>query len=151
MLTRLLVVVVSFTAVTLGADFAGTWKLNIAKSTLKGSNSNIASETMKIEQTTANTYHIVYEMVTKTGDKQNPELTVTFDGKEHPREGKTGATEIAEHPNSTTWKTTRYRDGKVIGGITAVVAADNRTHTATTKNVGQDGITVEEIYFFERQ
>jgi hypothetical protein len=44
----------SFTLMAADSSFAGTRKLNIPKSTLKGTGSEIASETMTISETGSN-------------------------------------------------------------------------------------------------
>ena len=59
---------ISFSPIALAADFGGAWKLDISESKTQG---EFSSFTMKIEKTAADTYHLVYDTVPKTGSKQH--------------------------------------------------------------------------------
>ncbi len=139
----------SFAVAASAGEFEGNWKLNLAKSKIR---SEYMSYTMVIELVGPNSYHIVYEMVTKTGEKRRPEITLIYDGKDRPvQNGPAGTTQINERPDPSTWKSTNHRNGKVVSELIAVVAADNKTHTATRQSLGGDGRFVEEVFFFDRQ
>jgi len=99
------------------ADFTGTWKLNIEKSTFE--TNNLTSETMTISQTAPNAYTTAFDVVTKSGEKHHQEFNRIYDGKEHPLAGVNvkaeGISEICEQINASTRKITRKRGGKVTG------------------------------------
>src|SRR5689334_18396023 len=95
----------SLTLALSAADFVGTWKLNTAKS----KSGNIVGQTMKIEQTGANTYKTTIDTVLKSGEKRHEEINRTCDGKEHPRTGvgltpAPGASEICQVMAASTRK-----------------------------------------------
>src|SRR5579859_5970693 len=86
----------TLSAVTvMASDFTGTWKLNLAKS--KPSN-DLATQTMKIEQTGPNSYRTTIDGFLNSGKKEHQEVNRICDGKEHPAKGvgfkQEGATEI---------------------------------------------------------
>jgi hypothetical protein len=146
---RILLGTVSFATIALAADFDGTWKLDVSKSKLQ---TEFSSFTMKVEKTATDTYHLVYDTVPKSGNKQHYERTVVFDGKAHtPNGAPAGAVELSEHPTPFLWRTSVTENGKLMGGLDATIAADNKTMTTTIKGVGQDGKPVEELYVFDRQ
>jgi hypothetical protein len=100
MFARALTIWLTSSIVMMGADFAGTWKLNQAKSKLP---TEYTSQTMKVTETGPETYQIVFDVVPKSGAAQHRETTATFDGKSHPSKGTpSGVTEISEHPDSST-------------------------------------------------
>src|SRR5438105_2608496 len=65
----------SLTVTLSAADFTGTWVLNPAKSTAP----NIVSQTMKIEQTGANTTKDIIDVVLKSGQKVHQEINRIYD------------------------------------------------------------------------
>ena len=78
-LTLAVVATLSLGVTLAAADFTGTWKLNVEKSKLPA---DLASETMTISQTGANSYKSSIDMVTKSGEKRHTELNRTYDGRE---------------------------------------------------------------------
>jgi hypothetical protein len=130
----------------LAADFTGTWKVNLEKSK---PGSDLASDTMKIEQTGPNTYRTTIDRVQKSGQKSHQEINRTYDGKEHPVTGvgfnPAGGTEICEMVNSSTHKVTQKRDGKIVSEFTSTVSADGKVMTSIRTGNGA------EMLVFERQ
>ena len=128
------------------ADFTGTWKLNIEKSTFE--TNNLTSETMTISQTAPNAYTTAFDTVTKSGEKHHQEFNRIYDGKEHPLAGVNvkaeGISEICEQINASTRKITRKRGGQVTGMFTSTVAPDGKTMTNTRT-------AAKEVLVFERQ
>jgi hypothetical protein len=134
-------------AVTVAAaGFTGTWKLDLAKSKPRN---DLASETMKIEQTGPNAYRTTVDNVLKSGQKAHQEINRIYDGKEHPATGtgfkQEGATEICEQLDASTRKVTQKRDGKVTSEFTSTVSSDGKVMTNVRKGGG------DETLVFERQ
>jgi hypothetical protein len=129
----------------MASDFTGTWKLNLAKSK---PSTDLASETMKIEQTDPNAYRTTIDSVLKSRQKEHQEINRICDGKEHPSTGvgfkQEGATEICEQMSSTR-KVTQKRDGKVVSEFTSTVSPDGKVMTNVRKGGG------DETLVFERQ
>jgi len=139
-LTALATLSLSFTL--MAADpFVGTWKLNVEKSTLKGRNADIASETMTMSETGPNAYQIVIESVSKTGETRHQEFNRNYDGKEH--EVKGGETEIDLRVNTSTHRVIGKKDGKETGELTVTVSPDGKVTTNRFSN-GQ-------VQIFEKQ
>jgi histidinol dehydrogenase len=108
-----------------------------------------ARYTMKVVEVSSNTYHFVIDSVNKSGKKQHQELTESFDGNARPSEVNPRISELSEHPNASTWKTTDYSDGRIVGELTGIVSQDAKTMTATSKRVTPDGNPIQEVYFYE--
>ncbi len=121
--------------------FVGTWKLNVAKSTLKGANVDIASGSITISPIGPNAFRTTQDELLKSGEKRHAEINRTYDGKEHPATGvgfkQEGASEIDQRVNEFTRKITQMRDGKVTGGFTSTVSPDGKMMT----NAGDGGTT----------
>jgi hypothetical protein len=137
---------ISLTLTLAAADFDGAWKLNISKSKLSN---DVASQTMKIEQTGPNSHKTTVDAVLKSGEKRHQEINRICDGKEHPAIGvglPAGAAEICQQIDAVTRKVTQKRDGKLLSEFTSSVSSDGKvmTNQRTTGNV-------EEVLVFERQ
>jgi hypothetical protein len=119
--------------------FVGTWKLNVAKSTLKGSNADITSASIMISQIGPNAFRTTQDELLKSGEKRRLEINRTYDGKEHAATGvgfkQEGASEIDQRVNEFTRKITQMRDGKVAGGFTSTVSPNGKVMT----NAGDSG------------
>jgi len=142
----IIVAALSLAISVMAADFTGTWKLDLAKSKPRG---DVASETMKIEETGPNTYRTTIDEVQNSGQKAHQEIIRICDGKEHPSMGigfkQEGATEICELIGASTRRMTQKRDGKVVSELTSTVSADGKLMTNVRKGGG------EETLVFERQ
>ncbi len=131
----------------MAADFTGTWKLNLEKS--PGTNQNIASETMKLEQTGPNAYRTTIDIVQKSGNKTHHEINRVYDGQERPLSVDglpPQGTQICEITEAGVRRITMKENGKVVEVITATISADGKTmtHTVSTDK-GQN------VAIFERQ
>jgi hypothetical protein len=118
-------------ATAMAADFTGRWKLNLEKS--PGTNPNIASETIKLEQTGPNAYRTIIDIVQKSGIKEHHEINRVYDGQERPvpEDGLPHGTEICEISDTGVRKITMKVNGKVVSIITATISADGKTMTHT--------------------
>jgi hypothetical protein len=140
---------VMFARLAAAGDIEGIWKLDSAKSKLR---TEYTSYLLKIERTGPEAYHTVVDTVTKAGEKAHSESSPTFDGKERPvQRPPAGRMEIFEHPNSSTWKNTIRREGKVVFERTTVMSEDNKTQTAITKGISPNGKPFEDLAVFVRQ
>lgn len=132
--TASLLVALFLGGIAVAADFTGTWKLNLEKS--PGTNENIASETMKLEQTGTNAYRTTIDIMQKSGNKTHYEINRVYDGQERavPEDGLPHGTEICEITEAGVRKITMKVNGKVVEVITATISADGKTmtHTVTT-------------------
>ena len=131
-------------------SFVGTWKLNVEKSKLTGNNADLASETMTISKTGANSFRTTIDSVLKSGKTQHFEINRIYDGKEHPATGvgfREGLTEIDQRLDASTRKITQKRDGKLAGEFTSTVSPNGKTLTNDTHRI--DGS--EDIQVFEKQ
>ena len=134
----------SFSFTLMAADpFVGTWKLNVAKSTLKGANADLAGATMTISPLGPNAFRTTEDELLKSGEKRHVEINRTYDGKEHPATGvgfkQEGASEIDQRLNESTRKITQKRDGKVRGEFTSTVSPDGKVMT----NAGESTLVFE--------
>jgi|HubBroStandDraft_5_1064220.scaffolds.fasta_scaffold31513_3 hypothetical protein len=118
------VAILSFSMTLVAAEpFVGTWKLNVEKSKLTGSNADLAGRTMTISQTGPHTFVSIVDSVSKSGETRHQETTRIYDGKERPATGarQQGTTEIARMVNESIRTMTGKRDGKVLGVMTSTV------------------------------
>ena len=129
---------------------AGTWKLNIAKSTF-ASNTPPKSETRTYTVTPEGT-HVVIEDEYADGKKTRVETLITYDGKPQPSTGSGVFDSIATKRidrNVTT--ADLFRNGKVIGRVRREVSPDGKTMKMTYVINRPDGTTVSTLSVFERQ
>ncbi len=131
----------------MAADFTGTWKMDLEKST--GDNSKVAYDTMKLEQTGPNAYRTTIDIVGKSGSKTHHEMNRIYDGQERPVPGdglSPQGTEICEITSAGDRKITFKENGKVVSVLTSSVSKDGKTLTnAVTTDKGQH------VSIFERQ
>jgi hypothetical protein len=141
------VATLSFSLTLMAAEsFYGTWKLNMAKSKLC-SDTDIASETMKITETGPNSYRNVTDVVSKSGEVHHQESSNRYlDGKDRQIPGKAGSSQAIVRIDASTHKIINKKDGKVVGEITAVVSPDGKVQT----NHRVAG-TCDETMVFEKQ
>ena len=120
---------------------AGTWKLNIAKSTF-ASNAPPKSETRTYTVTPDRT-HVVIEDEYADGKKTKVEALITYDGRPQPSTGSGIFDSIA---------TQRIvRNGKVIGTVRREVSPDGKTMKMFYVINRPDGTSVSTLSVFERQ
>jgi hypothetical protein len=118
--------------IAMAADFTGTWKLSLEKSS--PDTSKIAYETIKLEQTGPNAYRTTHDVVLKSGSKTHHEMNRIYDGQERTVPGDGLApqgTEICEITGPGDRKITFRKDGKVVEVLTSSVSKDGKTLTNT--------------------
>ncbi len=129
---------------------AGTWKLNVAKSTYSP---GPAPKSMTIVYTPAgDTMKISVDLVPATGAAQKWEMAGAYDGKPHPVTGNPDADAIAmKRVDDMTGESTFTKAGKVMAVNTRVLSADGKTLTITSKGTTGDGKPRHDVAVYERQ
>jgi hypothetical protein len=148
---------VSATQVFAADMFAGTWKMNVAKS-------KFASQPAPKSLTRVNTsvdggIKSVTDGVNADGKKTHGEGTIKFDGKDYPvvatLDGKpdtTGPDMVsAKKIDDYTLEVTAKKMGKVLGVTKVVVSKDGKTITATSTGKDSKGATVTDTIIDEKQ
>ena len=129
---------------------AGTWKLNVAKSTF-ASNTPPKSETRTHTVTPQGTRVVIEDEYTD-GKKTRVETLVTYDGKPRSSTGSgvwdsTATKRIARNLTEAEL----IRDGKVVGKVRREVSPDGNTMKMVYVINRPDGTTVTTLSVFERQ
>lgn len=144
LVARTILGTLSLAVTVMAADFNGIWKLDLAESKPRN---DLASETMKIEQTGPNAHRTTIDNVLKSGPKRHQEINRICDGKEHPASGtgfkQEGATEICEQLDASTLKITQKRDGKEVSEFTSTISSDGKVMTNVRKGGGDETLVFE--------
>jgi hypothetical protein len=146
-----LVVGIASGALAQNNSFAGTWKLNLAKSKFSPGPAP-KSATVMIEAKG----DALSTMVTgdaADGTPQHWMYTAGFDGKDNPISGTNpyGDTASRKRINATTIETTMKKGGKVTTVNTLVLSGDGKTLTVTVKGTDPQGRPVSNVQVYERQ
>jgi hypothetical protein len=153
-----LVVLALSASAVFGADmYAGTWKINIAKSTYSPGPPPKGPATTKIEAV-ENGVKLTADTVNAQGQKGHVEFTVKFDGKDYPFtslvDGKP-APNVADmisgkRINDYTFETTTKLKGKPLVTVRTVASKDGKTETTTFTSVNAQGQKVNNVVLGER-
>src|SRR5262249_4762897 len=110
--------------------FAGTWKLNPAKSTYSPGPAP-KSQVAKIEAVDGG-MKVVSDRVESDGKTTHFEWTAKFDGKDYPVKGDPGRDAVSvKRMGDDTLEITNKKEGKVTGTIRAVYAHDGKSRVET--------------------
>jgi hypothetical protein len=132
----LLVLLCCLTA--MAADFAGTWKLNPAKSKLRSPE----AETMTIEKTGPNSYRTSVEFTNGSAHFVRDRV---YDGKEH-AVGSGKRSEICTIGAGGVRKIVMMENGKVETTITSTISEDGQTMTNVRVDAqGQDVMVFDRL------
>jgi hypothetical protein len=112
--------------------FAGTWKLNPAKSKLTG-------DTMKFEKTPSGAIRASASGVS---------YTFNVDGKEY--KGAFGEAIVWKQIDDHTWETTYKQKGILLSTDTSKLSADGKTLTVVSKGTKPSGATFQDTIVYER-
>jgi len=112
--------------------FAGTWKLNPAKSKLTG-------DTMKFAKAESGA-------IRWSGSGLS--YTFKMDGKEY--KGPFGETVVWKQIDETTWQSTTTEKGTLLSTDTSKLSADGKTLTVVSKGTKPSGETFEDTAVYER-
>ena len=153
-----LVAALALSAVVYGADmFAGTWKVNVAKS--KYSPGPPPKSNMQTITAVDGGMKVVTDGVNSEGKKTHNEYTVKFAGKDYPEklmlDGKPnpdGADMISIRKiDDNTYEATTKKGGKVLTVTKNVVSKNGKTRTATATGKNAQGQTVNNTIVWEKQ
>lgn len=115
--------------------FAGTWKLNVAKSIFELS-PPFKSRTMTFE-VIENGYNTVQDWVTADGQNRHSEGLAKFDGKEYPLTGAAaGMSRAFTRIDARSYEQVTRVSGKVTQIVRVVVSPDGKTRTSTETQPG---------------
>ena len=147
------VIGLSVTTTTLWAadPFAGTWKLNSAK-TKYSPGPPPKNLTVKYEAT-ADGVKVTSEGVNAEGKPVATTYTATYDGKDAAVTG-TGApydTIALKRIDPNTVETTTKKDGKVLSKGKRVVSKDGKVLTVTTKGTNAKGEATDNVAVYDKQ
>ncbi len=138
--------------------FAGTWKLNVAKSQMQ-KNTASQRETLVLK-VSGEEETVTTDALTGSGEKEVMQYTARYDGKVYPgTTTTTGKTVQVQKMNVVLRKIdarTRERlsmdNGKVVSRAHRVLSEDGKTLTSTIMAIDKDGKeSVRETRVFERQ
>ena len=130
--------------------WAGTWTLNLAKSTYELS-APPKSSVSKLEQA-GEDWTITQDVVDARGRATHTTVRAKFDGKDYPVEGLLASvtfalTRIDDH----TYELVTKRDGAMLTTTRSVVSTDGKTRTSTTTGRGAQGQTARNVAVYDRQ
>ncbi len=130
---------------------AGTWVLNLAKSSYKPGPAP-QSETRTYEATADGMHRVTVHQVTATGAALTETGTYKSDGKSYAFTGSPNvdALEVTE-VNDRLAHTKLMRDGKMIGRLTHTLSNDGKTLTLTVTLRTASGKTEHEVRVYDRQ
>lgn len=129
---------------------AGTWKLNVAKSTYSPGPAP-KSLTVKIEAAGER------EKLTADGVRGDDtpirvEYTAQYDGKDHPITGSRMADTVSlKRLDANTTERTDKKGGKVVQTLTRKVSSDGKTVTVTYKGTDAQGRPINNVAVLEKQ
>jgi hypothetical protein len=128
--TKLIVVGISFAAAVLAADpWAGTWKMRSSPQ------SKLASRTITESETGPDSFHVVFDDVSKAGEKSKHDEVLNCDGKDHMQKGAS-STAICTRTGPTTRTLASKKDGKIVDQVTHSLSADGKVLTVTNTSTG---------------
>jgi len=123
-----------------GDPFAGTWKLNLAKS--KYYSATPPKSEVRTYEVQGDGEKLTVNGVAADGSRVSWGYSVRFDGKDYPitGAGPNGADAIAvRRVNARKVEATLKKGGKVMETASRTVSEDGKTMTATAKTAGPNG------------
>jgi glucose/arabinose dehydrogenase len=152
-LLRVLIVAAVTAVGMFGADNAvGTWKLNVAKSTITIANP-LKSRTEVYEVTSDGSVKITRTDQRADGSAQSYSYTFKYDGKEYPVTGDGRFDTISNKradQNTTTFEV-KKTGGKYHATGRYVISKDGKTRTQTTTGTDSDGKPYNGTYVYDKQ
>ena len=147
----LAVVLAGTTLAQQGSSNLGTWKLNLAKSTLSPATAP-KSATFTIEAAGAG-IKVTSDSVTADGTVRHSEVTANYDGKDNPITGNClyGDVVAATRVDANSIKLIYRKGGTVTVTQTFVVSSDGKTGTVTGTGTNAAGQTVSSVVVYDKQ
>jgi len=138
------------TAAMAADPFAGTWKLNVAKSTFNSG----PPEKSEMATFTAqdNGLKLVVDGIDGDGKALHGGWAAKFDGKDYPMTGNPNADTIAiKRIDTNAFSELFKKAGKKVASTRLVVSKDGKTITRTVKEKNAKGQDVSSTYILEKQ
>ena len=132
--------------------FAGTWKMNPAKT--KYSPAPAPNSTSQTYEAQGNGVKFSSEGTAADGSRVAWSYTANYDGKDNPISGMgpNGADTIAlKRINANTIESTTKKAGKVVATARLVVSKDGKVTTITVKGTNTTGPAVNNTIVFDKQ
>jgi hypothetical protein len=130
--------------------FAGTWKLNAAKSKLAGSGIG-PSGGVRVESD-GTTYKASVDTTDEKGQPVKFDYETTLDGKPSRVTGSATIDELSlKRVNDHTIDATGKKDGKVIYTDKRTVSKDGKTYTISRTGTSPDGKAIHATIVFDKQ
>lgn len=152
------VVVGVFTTVLAGSALAqsadpqaGTWKLNVARSTFSPGPAP-KSGTTKIDPAGPGA-KLVVDQTAADGTARHWEFANSYDGRDVPITGNNPDADTVARTriSANVVETISKKAGKVVATQQSTVSADGKTRTVTTKGVNAAGQKINNVAVYERQ
>ncbi len=136
---------------TAGKDaWAGTWKLNVAKSSYSPGPAP-KSSTVVVSATDGGISQTV-DTVPATGAAQHWTVTAKFDGKDVPVKGNPNADMMAfRKTGDRSYQIISKKDGKTTTTAIVMISADGKTRTNRQTGTTADGKPAKNMLVYERQ
>ena len=149
LLAMLLVVPVALCATD---PFAGTWKLDRAKSKEAPDMPRLPKQETIVVEPTDNGQKVTNDQITAKGTNQHFEYDAKYDGKEYPETGNPNVDTVSiKKMNANTMLTTNRKGGKLVTTIRSVISKDGKTRTSTLTTKNEKGESVSWTGFFNKQ
>jgi hypothetical protein len=133
-----------------GADaWAGTWTLNLTKSTYELS-APPKSSVSKLEPS-GDAWNLTQDVVDSQGRATHTTIRAKFDGKDYPVEGIENVTYAMTRIDDHSYDLVTKRDGAILTTTRSVVSPDGKTRTSTTTGRNAQGQTAKNVAVYDRQ
>jgi hypothetical protein len=127
----------------------GSWKLNVAKSTIRSMPAP-RSATVTFEQS-GKGVKSVQDVVAADGKKSTVSYTAEYNGKDYPMAGSANADTVAlKYAGGNTVQRVDKKGGKIVTTWSRTISGDGKTMTATQKGTSADGKPVDNTWVFDR-
>ena len=132
------------------AQSAGTFKLNLAKSTYQAGQ---APKSMNVVYEAAGAgIKVTVDTVPADGPAIHYSYTANFDGKDVPVVGNPNADMAARtRVNATTTKLVNKKGGNILSTVTIVTSTDGRTLTITNAGKDAKGQNIDSVAVYDKQ
>ena len=122
---------------------AGTWKMNVARSTFVNGGPNPKGETVVIEEVDGGL---------KVTSSAGFQYTAKYDGKDYPMTGSAAANGVAlRRMDPNTIETVRKKDGKVITSNITFISMDGKTRSNVFQGKNAQGESITWIAVFDKE
>jgi hypothetical protein len=132
------------------AQEAGTWKLNVGKSTYhKG---QAPKSTTLMYEAAGEGIKVTVDTVPTDGAPIHYAYAANYDGKDNPVVGNPNADVSARtRVNATTTKLVNKKGGKTLSNVTLVTSGDGKTLTITTAGTDAQGQNIDSVAVYDKQ